>query len=39
MIYSTFSTRKPHWLGTTERKIFSKILLIDFGYFFDKDEK
>ena len=27
----------PHWLGKTEREIFSKILFIDYGYFYDLD--
>lgn len=29
----------PHYLGTTERSIFSKIAFIDYGYFYDLDEK
>ena len=32
-------TGKPHWVGTTEREIFSKIMFIDYGYFFDSDSK
>ena len=27
----------PHWLGNSEREIFSKIAFIDFGYFYDLD--
>lgn len=27
----------PHWLGRSEREIFSKIAFIDYGYFYDLD--
>lgn len=39
MVYSTFPTGEPHWLGTSERQIFSQIAFIDYGYFFDTDNK
>jgi len=29
----------PHYLGTSEREIFSKIVFIDYGYFYDLDHK
>jgi len=29
----------PHNLGTTEREIFSRIAFVDYGYFYDLDEK
>lgn len=32
-------TGEPFWLGNTERKIFSKIAFIEFGYFYDLDNK
>lgn len=32
-------TGEPFWLGTTERKIFSKIVFIDYGYFYDLDSR
>ena len=30
---------RPHNLGTSERQVFSKILFIDYGYFYDLDNK
>lgn len=30
-------TGTPHYLGKTEREIFSKIVFIDYGYFYDLD--
>ena len=35
--YTTELTGNPHSLGLTEREIFSKILFIDYGYFYDTD--
>ena len=32
-------TGEPFWLGRTERLIFSKIVFIDYGYFYDLDNK
>lgn len=32
-------TGEPFWLGNTERVIFSKIVFIDYGYFYDLDHK
>lgn len=32
-------THEPFWLGRTEREIFSKIAFIDYGYFYDLDNK
>lgn len=32
-------TGEPFWLGTTERTIFSKIVFIDYGYFYDLDHQ
>lgn len=29
----------PHYLGTTEDEIFSKILFVDYGYFYDTDNR
>lgn len=31
-------TGEPHYVGTTENEIFSKIRFIDYGYFYDLDE-
>ena len=28
----------PHWLGETERDIFSRIAFVDYGYFYDLDK-
>lgn len=30
-------THEPFWLGKSEREIFSKIMFIDYGYFYDLD--
>ena len=32
-------TGEPFWIGNTEREIFSKIAFIDYGYFYDLDNK
>ncbi len=32
-------TGRPHYLGTTEREIFSRIAFIDYGYFYDTDRR
>lgn len=32
-------TGKPHWVGQSEREIFSKIMFIDYGYFYDSDKR
>lgn len=32
-------TGKPHYIGKSEREIFSKILFIDYGYFYDIDQQ
>ena len=32
-------TGKPHWVGQPEREIFSKIMFIDYGYFYDSDKR
>ena len=29
----------PHWLGKSEREIFSQIAFIDYGYFYDLDNR
>ncbi len=38
MIYTNEPTGTPHWLGNTEREIFSRIAFIDYGYFYDLDK-
>lgn len=35
----TIPTGQLHWLGITEREIFSRIAYVDFGYFYDSDRK
>lgn len=35
----TIPTGEPHWLGTTEREIFSQLAFVDVGYFYDLDNK
>ena len=35
----TSPTGRPHWVDNTERKIFSRIAFIDYGYFYDSDGK
>ena len=35
----TIPTGEPHWLGTTEREIFSRLAFIDVGYFYDLDHR
>ena len=37
MFFTTELTNKPHWLGTSECDIFSKIVFVDYGYFYDLD--
>lgn len=41
--YSKFETHhltgEGFWLGRTERMIFSKLLFVDYGYFYDLDHK
>lgn len=41
--YSLFQTHgitgKPHFMGTSETEIFSEIAFVDYGYFYDLDEK
>lgn len=32
-------THMPHYLGTTERQIFSRIAFVDYGYFYDLDHE
>ena len=39
LFYSHKRTGEPHWLGKTEREIFSKIAFIDYGYFYDLDKQ
>ena len=36
-IFKTEPTGRPHWVGTSERKIFSQIAFVDYGYFYDSD--
>ena len=38
-VFKTECTGTPHNLGTTEREMFSKIMFIDYGYFYDLDSK
>lgn len=35
--YTHGRTGEPHWVDPSERWIFSKILFIDYGYFYDSD--
>ena len=35
----TSPTGQPHWVDDTERKIFSRIMFVDYGYFYDSDGK
>ena len=37
--YTTELTGDQHALGLTEREIFSKIMFIDYGYFYDTDHR
>lgn len=39
LLESHHLTGEPFWLGKTEREIFSKIAFIDYGYFYDLDNK
>ena len=39
LMLSHYLLNRPFDLGTSEREIFSKIAFIDYGYFFDSDEK
>ena len=38
-LLTTVPTGEPHWVGTTEREIFSRIAFIDYGYLYDTDNK
>lgn len=38
LVNTNYLTGEPHHLGRSEREIFSKIMFIDFGYFFDTDK-
>ena len=38
-LFSTKCTGEPHYKGRTERDIFSRIAFIDYGYFYDTDNK
>ena len=35
VINTHYFTNEPHWLGKSEREIFSKIAFVDYGYFYD----
>ncbi len=35
--FRTIPDEQPHWVGETERAIFSKIAFVDYGYFYDSD--
>lgn len=35
--FRTLPTGSPHWTGTSEQEIFSRILFVDYGYFYDAD--
>ena len=35
----TSPTGQSHWVDDTERKIFSRIMFIDYGYFYDSDNR
>ena len=37
LMMTTHMTGEPHYLGKTEREIFSQIAFIDYGYFYDTD--
>ena len=37
MLLSHYPTGKPHWVDPSERCIFSQIVFIDYGYFYDSD--
>ena len=39
LLFTNQPENTPHWLGKTEREIFSKIAFIDYGYFYDTDNK
>ena len=39
LMLTTRCTGSPHHLGNTERKIFSQIAFIDYGYFYDLDRR
>ncbi len=38
MVLSHHPTGEQHWVGQSERNIFSKIAFIDHGYFYDSDD-
>ena len=35
--YKTTPTGSPHYIGASEEEIFSKIMFVDYGYFYDSD--
>ena len=37
LFFTNVLTNEPHWLGKSEREIFSKIMFVDYGYFYDTD--
>lgn len=37
--YSHNLTKKPYWYGISERQIFDKIPFVDYGYFYDIDNR
>lgn len=36
-VFANHPTGEPHWVGQSERDIFSKIAFVDVGYFYDSD--
>lgn len=36
-VFSNRPTGQPHWVGESEREIFSQIAFVDVGYFYDSD--
>lgn len=39
IVFTHMLTNEPHWLGRSEREIFSQIAFVDFGYFYDYDQQ
>ncbi len=37
LLFTNSTDGTPHWLGRSEREIFSKIAFVDYGYFYDLD--
>ena len=37
-IFRTERNGTPHWVGSSEQQIFSKIAFVDYGYFYDADQ-